>query len=191
MCACASYPTIPFWIIRISSREGSTDLRRDPGPRMSPERSPDQQLLDLVARSRSSSVWRASSATIAVPGEVITSAGVAWLVHFHVYGVRRRLTRASRVEFTCGFTVQPKSQRLTPHERTRLRRERWLTHVESAVRRLGYSGEWSSSPYGPFAHFTRRLRGISAVPDARTELARIRGVIERPSNNKMQQTSHG
>ena len=112
-------------------------------------------------------------------------------MHFHVYGMRRRLTRASGVEFTCGFTVQAKKQRLTPNDRTRLRRERWLTQVRSGLRRLGYSGDWDSSPYGPFAHFTRRLRGVSAVPDARTELALIRGVIERPSNNKMQQTSRG
>jgi hypothetical protein len=118
-------------------------------------------------------------------------AGVAWLVHFHVYGMRGRLTRASRVEFISGFTVQSKRHRLTPTQRMRLRRERWLARVRDAVWRLGYSGEWGRSPYGPFAHFTKRLPNPAAVPDARAELARIRDIIERPSNNKLQRTKHG
>src|SRR5262245_14342479 len=104
---------------------------------MNTQRSPDDQLLELVGLPRRFPEWRASSVTMAVPGQVMTSAGVSWLVHFHVYGVRRRLTRASTVELTCGFTVGSKKPRLTPNERVRLRRTRWFSNVRHGFSRLG------------------------------------------------------
>ncbi len=154
-------------------------------------RSADDQLAELLRVSKTVSPgWRTSSATIALPGRAVTSGGVTWLVHFHVYGMRLLLTRASKVEFTCGFTVGV-SKRLTPRQRARLRRDGWYARVRDRLRRLGYSGDWERAPFGPFAHFTKRVRSINEVPLAVAALDSVTGAVEGPSNKKMQQTRHG
>ncbi len=115
--------------------------------------------------------WHTSVANIAMDAVVVRAAGIEWLVQVHVDAVRMRLTNPREVEVTVGATVE--TDQLSNRRTDRARAAQWQRAVAGRLAALGYEGVWGRSPDGPYAHFTKRVRGVRAVPAAVRELMRI------------------
>jgi hypothetical protein len=103
---------------------------------------------------------------------VVRAADVEWLVHVHAYAVRMHLTKPRGVEVTVGATIQ--TDQLPKSRSARARVSEWQDGIAERFAELGYEGIWGRSPDGPFAHFSKRVRGVRQVPAAIRELQRIR-----------------
>jgi hypothetical protein len=115
--------------------------------------------------------WYTSASNIAMQPVTVRAAATAWSVHVHAYAVRNHLTDPRQVEITVGLAVSAK--RLPRSHAGRARVAEWQQGLATRLATIGYEGVWGRSPEGPFAHFTRQLRSVSAIPAAIRALQRV------------------
>jgi hypothetical protein len=135
---------------------------------MRPE--PLSTLLGLAPRLPGT--WHPSAANIAMEAVIVRAADIEWQVHVHAYAVRMLLTNPRGVEVTVGATIE--TDQFPKSRSARARASEWQAGVAVRFADLGYEGAWGPSPDGPYAHFSKKVRGVGAVPAAVRELQRIR-----------------
>lgn len=115
--------------------------------------------------------WHTSSSNIAMQPVTVRAANIEWLVHVHAYAVRNHLTNPHQVEVTVGLTIS--TDRLPPGRGSRARAAQWQRGIAKRLAAAGYTGAWGQSSDGPFAHFRKEVRRVSAVPAAIRQLQRV------------------
>jgi hypothetical protein len=116
--------------------------------------------------------WHTSSANIAMEPVLVVAADVEWQLHVHAYAVRDHLANHRHVEVTVGLTLS--TERRVGARSGRAPVVEWQRGVAERLAKLGYTGSWQRSPQGPFAHFSKVVRGVPAVRSAVRELQRVR-----------------